>query len=132
MIPGELFASISPYLTSEEKWNLILRPSQRRTRDPELRNMNKCENGWSKFLSKFQGRGIKIAWVNSIRVAMSMIFFNALGAIASWVTSSWAIVFFCVEPASTSFSLYTLGASTCGFNKQSEQITSGNYNQDKF
>ena len=34
------------------------------------------------FLSKFQGRGIKIDIVNSIRVAKSMIFFNILSAIA--------------------------------------------------
>ena len=47
-----------------------------------------------KFLSKFQGRGIKIDRVNSICVATSMIFYKILRAIASWVTSSWAIVFF--------------------------------------
>ena len=45
------------------------------------------------YLIKFQGRGIKIG-VNSVRVAKSMIFFNILYAIAPWVTSSWAIVFF--------------------------------------
>ena len=49
------------------------------------------------FLSKFQGRGIKIIIVNSIRVGISMIFFNILHAIAPWVTSSWAIVFFALS-----------------------------------
>ena len=34
------------------------------------------------FLSKFQGRGIKIDRVISIRVSISMIFFNILHAIA--------------------------------------------------
>ena len=34
------------------------------------------------FLSKFQGGGIKIDRVNSIRVARSMIFFNILRAVA--------------------------------------------------
>ena len=35
------------------------------------------------FLSKFQGRGIKIDRVNSIRVAKSTIFFNILHAMRS-------------------------------------------------
>ena len=39
----------------------------------------------------------KIYRVNSIHVAKSMIFFNILGAIAPWVTSSWAIVFFALS-----------------------------------
>ena len=46
------------------------------------------------FLSKFQGRVIKIDRVNSIRVAKSRIYFNILRAIAPWVTSSRANVFF--------------------------------------
>ena len=49
------------------------------------------------FLSKFHVRGIKIDRVNSIRVAKSVIFFNILRAIAPWVTSSWAIVFFALN-----------------------------------
>ena len=49
------------------------------------------------FLSKFQGRGIKIDRVKSIRVAKSMIFFNIVRAIAPWVTSSWAIAFFALS-----------------------------------
>ena len=60
------------------------------------------------FLSKFQGRRIKIDRVNSIRVATSMIFFDILGChcIASDVIMSYR--FLCVELASTSVSLYTL------------------------
>ena len=49
------------------------------------------------FLSKFQGRGIKIDRVNSILVDKSIIFFNILREIAPWVTSSWAIVFFALS-----------------------------------
>ena len=73
------------------------------------------------FLSKFQGRGIKIYRVNSIRDEKSIIlifnilngilngivflgtisfkwyFFNILNGIAPWVTSSWAIVFFALS-----------------------------------
>ena len=49
------------------------------------------------FLSKFQCHGIKIYRVNSIRVAKSVIFFNILWAIAPWVTSSSAIVFFALS-----------------------------------
>ena len=45
------------------------------------------------FLNKFQGRSIKIAKDNSIRVDKPLIFFNILRAISPQVTS-WAIVFF--------------------------------------
>ena len=45
-----------------------------------------------KFLSKFQGRGIKINIVYSIHVDKSLIFVNILHAIAPWVTSSWAFI----------------------------------------
>ena len=64
MIPGELFASISPYLISEERWNIMkLRPSQRRTRDPEqicciIRTNTK--NWWSNFSSSFRVVGLKL------------------------------------------------------------------------
>ena len=47
-----------------------------------------------KFLSKFQGRGIKIDGANSILVAKSMILVDTFCAITPWVTSSWIIVFF--------------------------------------
>ena len=49
------------------------------------------------FRSKFQGHGIEIDRVYSIRVAKSMIFFNILRVIAPWVMSSWAIVFFALR-----------------------------------
>ena len=49
------------------------------------------------FLSKFLGRGIKIDRVISIFVGKSMIFFNILRAVALYVTSSWAIVFFALS-----------------------------------
>ena len=64
------------------------------------------------FLRKFQGRDIKIDRVNSIRLDKSMFFFNFIPAIAPWVMSSWVIVLFCVELASTSLSLYTLDTTT--------------------
>ena len=50
-------------------------------------NMDKCNKWIVEFLSKFQGRGIQILQVNSIRVAKSLIFFNILSAIPSHVTS---------------------------------------------
>ena len=60
----------------------------------------KYEQIWKwmvEFLSKFQGRGIKIDRVNLIRFAKSMIFFNIFRAITPWVTTSWAIVFFALS-----------------------------------
>ena len=53
-------------------------------------------NSMVEFL-KYQGRGMKIDRVYSIRVAKSMIFFNILRAIAPWETSSWAIVYFALS-----------------------------------
>ena len=45
MIPRELFPPISPYLISEEKLNIMkLRPSQRRTPDPEQIYCGKLTN----------------------------------------------------------------------------------------
>ena len=85
MIPGELFASISPYLISEERWNIIkLRPLQRRTRDPE----QICWGMWTnvkmdgRISRKFQGRGIKIYRDNSIRIARPLSFFSISCAVA--------------------------------------------------
>ena len=46
------------------------------------------------FPGRFQGRGIKIAQLNSIPVAKPLILFNILRAVPPQVTSSWAIVFF--------------------------------------
>ena len=99
MIPGEHIASISPNLISEERWNImILRPSQRGTRDPE----KICYGIWTnvkmdgRISQRFRVVALKFR-VNSIRVVKSMIFFNILGAIAPWVTSSWAIVFFALS-----------------------------------
>ena len=51
----------------------------------EYEQMWKC---MVEFLSKFQGYGIKIDRVDSIRLAKSMIFFNILRAIGPWVTLS--------------------------------------------
>ena len=72
MIPDELFASISPYLICEDRWTIMkLRPSQRRTHDPEeIRDPE--QQMWKlmvEFLSKFQVCGIRIDRVNLIRVA---------------------------------------------------------------
>ena len=47
--------------------------------------------------SKFHGRGSKIDRINSIRVTKPLNFFNNLRAVACYVTSSWAIVFFALS-----------------------------------
>ena len=60
------------------------------------------------FLSKFYGRGIKIAGVNSIRIAKPLIFFDKLPAIIPQVTSSWGIGFL-IGPKRVS---YTFGVPT--------------------
>ena len=73
-----------------------------------LRIMNKCENGWMNFSAKFQGRGIKIDRVNSIR-AISIILFDSRGSLSDVIMS---YRFLCVELASTSLSLYTLDGAT--------------------
>ena len=64
------------------------------------------------FLNKFQGRGIKIHRDNLIRVAKSIIFFNILRAIAPWVTSSWAIVFFALSLRLLPL-VYIFGSTVC-------------------
>ena len=60
------------------------------------------------FLSKFHGRGIKIARVNSILVAKPLIFFNILRAVTRQVTSLWAIVIHSFHLHLPFLSLYTL------------------------
>ena len=78
------FTSISPYLISEERWNMKLRPSH--VEPVTLRKyVAEYKQMWKlmvEFLSKFQGQVIHIDRVNSIRVAKSMIFFNILRAVA--------------------------------------------------
>ena len=72
MKPYKVLTSMSPYLITEEKrYILNFWPLQGRNRDSE----QICSLMWTmwkwigEFLSKFQGRGMKIARVNSIRVA---------------------------------------------------------------
>ena len=61
MIQLELFVSMSPYLISEERWNIMkLRPSQRRPWANMLRNVNKCENGWSNFSASIRVVALKL------------------------------------------------------------------------
>ena len=60
-----------------------------------------------KFLSKFQGRSIKIDRVSSIRVSKSTIFFNILSAVARLSDVIMSYRFLWVELASTSpWSIY--------------------------
>ena len=47
-----------------------------------------------KFFSKFQGRGIKITCINSIRVAKPIIFFDIRSVVTPQATASSATVFF--------------------------------------
>ena len=63
------------------------------------------------FFRKFQGRGLKIGRVNSIRVAIRMFFFNILHAISPQMTSSRAIVFFEQAVHIHYFLSYTLGSN---------------------
>ena len=116
MIPGELFASIYLYLISEERWNIMkFLPPQSRTRDPE----QICCGIWTnvkmdcRILSKFQGRGIKIDGINSIRGAKSMFFLNIFCAIAPWVTSSTDVVFFALSLLLLPFDVPSLVTLSC-------------------
>ena len=89
MIPGELFTSISPYQINEI-WNW-----DRHSVEPvtAIKCVAESEQMWKlmvEFLSKFEGRGIKIDKVYSTRVAESMIFLNIFVPLhREW--SSWAI-----------------------------------------
>ena len=94
MIPGEFFASIFPYLLSEERWNCDRHSVEPVTLSKYVAEFEQMWKWMVEFRSKFQGSGFKIDIYNSIRVVKSMIFFNILRAIAPSVTSSWAIVFF--------------------------------------
>ena len=65
MFPCTVFISISPYLISEERWNLW--NCDRHSVEPVTMNKYVAENEqnlmWKlrvEFLTKFQGRGIKI------------------------------------------------------------------------
>ena len=60
MIPGQLFASISPFLISKERSN-IMTPVTLRKYVAEYEQIWKSMD---EFLSKFKGRGIKIDRVN--------------------------------------------------------------------
>ena len=79
------FTSIFPYLISEGKRNIQrFWPSQRRNRYPE-QYVAEYKEMWKwkiKFFTKFQGRGIKIARVNSILLAKPLIYFNIVRAVA--------------------------------------------------
>ena len=87
MILCEIFASISLDVISEGRRDIILVcVSQRRNREGEqLDSITEYElmrKGMVKFLSKFQGRGIKITRVNSVRFFKPLIFDNILPGIA--------------------------------------------------
>ena len=100
VIPGELFASISPDLISAEKLNIMkVWPWQRRTRDPEQIYCGIWTNVKmdGRICSKFQGRGNKIDRVNSARVAKSIIFFNIFRAICTVSDAIMSYCFLCVE-----------------------------------
>ena len=131
----KVFASISPYLISEETWNIMkLRPSQRRTRDPEqnicsysaccgsnmfrmfrmfmLRIMKKCENGRWNFSASFRVVALKLTEL--IRFAFPNQWFSSISYVP--LHRSDVIVsnrFPCVQLASTSLSLFTLAIIAC-------------------
>ena len=65
------------------------------------------------FFNTFHGRGIKIAWVNSIRVADLLIFFNILRGISQLVTSSWTVVIFWLSVRIPYTVSYTLVITVC-------------------
>ena len=97
MKPCKIFTSFYPFLISEAGRNILrFWPSQRRNRNP-CKYIEEYQQMWKwmvEFLKNFHDRGIKIARVNSILIAKLSIFFYILLAFASWMTSSWAIVFF--------------------------------------
>ena len=80
-------------LTDEILWNCDRHSVEPVTLSKYVAEYEQMWKWMVEFLSKIQGHGIKIELANSISVAKSMIFFNILGAIEPWVTSSWAIAF---------------------------------------
>ena len=92
MKPCKIFSWIFPYLISEGRRNIscffiIIYYNISKCHSAET--VTKCVTEYVQiwkwmveFLSKFQGRGIKIYRVNSIRLAKQFIFFNIFGAVA--------------------------------------------------
>ena len=76
MIPWELFTSISLYLISEG--DEIFRDCDRNIETAILTEYEQMWKWMVEFLRKFQGSGINIDVVNSIRVTKPLIFFNIL------------------------------------------------------
>ena len=114
MIPGELFASISPYLISEEIWNIMkLRPSQRRIRDPQ----QICCRIWTNVkmdgrISHQVSRSWHSNWQSSFDLCCQIndfLQYLTCHCTVSDVITSYR--FLCVELASTFFSLYALVAA---------------------
>ena len=100
MKPCKVFTSISPYLISEERWNILwnyhhsIKPV---TLSKYIAEYDQIWKWMVEFLSKFESYDIKIDRVNLLCIAKSKIFFNILHAIALWVTSSLPIIFFALS-----------------------------------
>ena len=75
-----------------------------------LRNMNKCENGWSNFWASFRVVALKL--IELIRFTLAnQWFFQHLTCRCSLSDLIMSYHFLCVEHASTSSSLYALSAT---------------------
>ena len=80
------------------------------------------------FFSKFWGLFIKIVWVNSIRVAIPMIFLNIYAIPYKWRCRDSS---FSAKLSHTLLSLYTLGisASICVVKDENESSINTNFVQ---
>ena len=114
MITGELFASISPYLISDERWNMMkyyeiatVTASNPWPWENMLLNTNKCENGWLNFSASFRVVALKLTELIWVALKINDFFqYLTCQCTVSDVIMSYRLL--CVELASTSLSLYTL------------------------